>query len=72
VADDREIQVARPAGQRKALYRQALAQCGLAVLARSAARTWPAPTRPPSWKACAASFRPGPRSRKTPIPDIES
>jgi restriction system protein len=31
---DREIQVARPAGERRSLYRQALAQCGLAVVAQ--------------------------------------
>jgi restriction system protein len=31
-ADDRETQIPRPAGERKALYRNLLAQCGLAVL----------------------------------------
>jgi restriction system protein len=31
-ADDRETQIPRPAGERKALYRSVLAQCGLAVL----------------------------------------
>jgi restriction system protein len=32
-ADDRETEITRPAGERKALYRGVLAQCGLAVLA---------------------------------------
>jgi restriction system protein len=32
-ADDRETEISRPAGERKALYRGVLAQCGLAVLA---------------------------------------
>lgn len=34
-ADDREIQIARPPGERKGIYRQVLAQCGLAVLAEA-------------------------------------
>jgi restriction system protein len=32
-SDDRETRIARPAGERKALYRQILAQSGLAILA---------------------------------------
>lgn len=32
-SDDREIQIVRPAGERKALYRQVLTQCALRVLA---------------------------------------
>lgn len=32
-SDDREIQISRPAGERKSMYRQLLAQCALGVLA---------------------------------------
>jgi restriction system protein len=39
-SDDRETQISRPAGERKAIYRQVLAQCALGVIAVTFRADW--------------------------------